>query len=260
MTRLRGELNRYTAVMQIDSSPVIYSVEDYASCPRRVASCIVDLVVLALIFSGTQLWFAYKYVPHDVRAMAPSPARQKLFDKHLAPVAGQISLLSLGVVAIYIIPFRQLRGGSIGYRLLGLRLVDATGNPPSLGTLIKRAVIIGILMFIGLMPAGMITALAKGMGPTAKSGVMLAGVVLFMFMAYRPCRTQARRQSVQDRWSGTWMIRKRAQSIGRADVKFHTVFLGTWPIRYVELGPATPPDTSPETTPMARQIAHADTP
>ncbi len=246
--------------MQADAPPVIFSNDDYASCPRRVASCAVDLVVLALIFSGMQLWFAYKYVPHDVRAMAPSPARQRLFDKHLAPVAGQISLLSLGVVAIYIIPFRQLRGGGIGYRLLGLRLVDATGNPPSIGALFKRAVIIGILMFIGLMPAGMITALAKGMGPTAKSVVMFAGVVLFMFMAYRPCRTQARRQSVHDRWSGTWIIRNRAQSIGRADMKFHTVFLGTWPIRYIELEPATPPDVSHEAAPMARPIASVDTP
>jgi uncharacterized RDD family membrane protein YckC len=246
--------------MNADTSPVIYSLDDYASCLRRVASCIVDLMVLALIFAGTQLWFAYKYVPPEVRAMASSPAQQQLSNKYLAPVAGQISLLSLGVVAIYIIPVRQLRGGSIGYRLLGLRLVDATGNPPNLGPLLKRAIVIGILMFIGLMPAGMLTALSKGMGPTAKGAVMLAGIVLFVFMAYRPCLTHVRRQSVHDRWSGTWMIRKRAAAIGRADVKFHTVFFGTWPIRYVELEPAAPPDPLPDTTPSARPFVNIDTP
>lgn len=218
-----------------NGTAVIFEKSDYASCQRRVASSVVDFIVLVLIFSGMQVWFAYRYVPESVRSMPPSAARQKLIDQHIAPVSKQITLLSLGVVAIYIIPFRQLRGGSIGYRLLGIRLVDATGNPPSLKVLAKRAGYVGFQIFIGLIPATFTAAMTKGSGPTAKSLVMLGGVGLFMFMAYRSCLTNARRQAVHDKWSGTWMVRKQAQAIGRGDIKYHTVFLGTWPIRYVEL-------------------------
>ncbi|MBI5763477.1 MAG: RDD family protein [Planctomycetes bacterium] len=221
--------------MDNGAAAVVFDTSDYASCSRRVASSVVDFLVLLLIFSGMQVWFAYRYVPEGIRSMPPSAARQKLIDQHIAPVSKQITILSIGVVAIYIIPFRQLRGGSIGYRLLGIRLVDATGNPPSLKALSKRAAIVGFLIFVGLIPAAFTAAMTKGSGPTAKSLVMLGGVALFMFMAYRSCVSHARRQAVHDKWSGTWMIRKQARAAGRGDIKYHTVFLGTWPIRYVEL-------------------------
>ncbi len=224
--------------MDNGAAAVVFDKSDYASCPRRVASSVVDFIVLLLIFSGMQLWFAYRYVPETVRSMPPSAARQKLIDQHIAPVSKQITLLSMGVVAIYIIPFRQLRGGSIGYRLLGIRLVDATGNSPSLRALAKRAAIVGFLIFIGLIPAAFTAAMTKGTGPTAKSLVMLGGVALFMYMAYRSCMTHPRGQAVHDKWSGTWMVRKQARATGRGDIKYHTVFLGTWPIRYVELDAA----------------------
>lgn len=249
--------------MDDGTAAVVFDKSDYASCSRRVTSSVVDFIVLLLIFSGMQLWFAYRYVPEGVRSMPPSPARQKLIDQHIAPVSKQITLLSLGVVAIYIIPFRQLRGGSIGYRLMGIRLVDATGNPPSLKALAKRAAIIGFLIFVGLIPAAFTAAMTKGTGPTAKSLVMLGGVALFMFMAYRSCVSHARRQAVHDKWSGTWMIRKQARSTGRGDIKFHTVFLGTWPLRYIELEAAdvSGMDNAAVTAPaVARPIGQTEGP
>lgn len=223
---------------------ILFDPADYASFGRRVLSAIIDFIIIGLITACVQLWFAYKYVPPDVRALPRSAAQQKLVEKYLSPQSGRIAMLDVGLLLIYLLPIRALPGGTLGYRAMSIRLIDLSGRPPAWWTLSKRLFVLGAMSMVCLMPAMLFVTAGQMNNPTLKSLVFLAAVSGIIFLAYWPCITHIRRQAIHDRWGGTWVIRKNAVPIGPAVAVHKTVLLGTFPVRYLDVEPSPPPASS----------------
>lgn len=186
---------------------VYYRNEDYARVVRRVPSFVIDLAVLFVALMATATLAQAIYVPTDVVRMANSPEKKRLIAKHLQPVQVQFMLGWLAVGILYHMALRRTRGGTIGYRITGIRLVDATGRPPSWRTLVKR---------------------------------FLVAVPFFFFFAvtYWACFHSPKRQSFHDQCAGTWLIRKNAGPAGPARPAYQTRLLGTWLFTFLDLEPA----------------------
>jgi uncharacterized RDD family membrane protein YckC len=55
---------------------------------------------------------------------------------------------------------------------------------------------------------------------------------------YVLCFKTPRRQAIHDRWSGTWLVRRRAEPIGPALSTYHTKLFGTFILTYTDVEPA----------------------
>jgi uncharacterized RDD family membrane protein YckC len=225
--------------MTAPSGAVVFAASDYATLGRRVGSCLIDLVVITIILAGLQAYFTFRYVPASVRSMPRSVAQQKLIEEHIRPHARGLTLLRLGLVGIYLVPIRRLPGGTIGYRIAGIRLVGPAGVPPDWLPLVKRIALLLVLGLICLMPAALLITAGRISNPMVQGLILLGVIAGSILLTYSPCPTRPRRQAVHDRWSGTWMIRKKASPSGPAVALFQTLFLGTFPVRYLDLEPVT---------------------
>lgn len=193
------------------TTAIHYDVNDYATTLRRLIAALTDLVAVLLVILIVNYAFAYRYVPADVLRMPVTTAkeratRQARINEHMRPI--QVSLLAgiLLSIAAYHIGMRRLHGGTLGYRLAGVRIVDATGRPPQWKTLVRR--------FLIALP-----------------------FVSFFGVTYLLCRQNPRKQSFHDQWSGTWVVRKAASPAGPAKVVYQSKLLGTFPLTYIDLEP-----------------------
>jgi uncharacterized RDD family membrane protein YckC len=195
--------------MSEKSPAVLFNLSDYANFPRRLTSWLIDLCVMVLVLIALGVYVEWRYVPRDVIAMPPGPQRQREITKHFKPY--QMPVLGGWTVAFasYHILLRRTRGGTIGYRLTRIRVVDQTGEPPSWSVLTKR--------FLIALPAA---------GPLGAT--------------YLPCRSHDRRQSVHDRWAGTWVVRASVNPAGEARAIYQTKLFGTILLTYVDLEPLNP--------------------
>lgn len=211
--------------MTSPTEAVYFHPDDYATAGRRIAAFILDHVLLFGLLLGICLvLMVWAMVEHPLPAELSDPTvdlaeRNRISREWMRsePVIGKFVLgfygwLFLGV--LYYTVVRRLRGGTLGYRLAGIRLVDATGNPPSLGVLAKRFV----LAVIATLPLG---------------------------ASYALCARTSRRQSFHDRWCGTWLVRKRAVPAGRAVVAFRSVIFRTTVLNYTDVEPADAESTAP---------------
>jgi len=235
---------------------VIYSSNDYASFARRVASCLVDMMVVILLLVAVYLAFVWKYVPHDVLSMKNSLERDKQIALYLRPVVRQTTVIYLGVIFMYLIVARTSRGGTLGYRLMGMRLVDAAGHTPGLWPIIKRLLINFGVGFLAMIPFAIFVAAGQVSSSLVKLLLLFASIGGFVMLSYSACRGHCRRQSLHDRWGGTWLVRKAARPLGPAVVRYHTRFMGTFPLRYqdVEAAPVSDAATSEEPAAVARPL------
>ena len=232
-------LRRYTAAMESSARAVVFNPTDYASFGRRVLANIVDVGVMVIVFLSIQLGFALKYVPPDLRTMKKSQEQQKLVKKYMAPYASQIMLLSVASFAIYLVPISSLPGGTLGYRLARIRLIDHRGLPPSWWKLIKRLLIVGLIAIPCSMPFGAVTGKLGSSNPLIQGGAMIAGFFAWLMLLYRSCATHERRQAIHDRWVGTWMVRKGAAAMeGKAFDK--AILVGPFLPRHPDVEPGRP--------------------
>ena len=185
---------------------VYYRQPDYARVIRRIPSMIVDLGVLVLTTMIIMTAVQALYVPRSIIKMPRSPERNRLLAQYWRPVQKQTLLACAAVAAAYHIALRRTRGGTLGYRLLRIRLVDATGQPPSW---------------------------------TARTRRFLIAVPLFFFFAatYWACFQNPRRQALHDTLASTWVVRKNAQPAGPALPAYQTKLLGPWLLTYTDVEP-----------------------
>ncbi len=185
---------------------VYYRNEDYARVIRRAPSFVVDVIVLFLALSATATLAQLLYVPPAIVKMPNSPEKRREVAKYMGPVQVQFMLGWLAFAVLYHIPLRRTRGGTIGYRVTGIRLVDAHGRPPDWWPLVKR---------------------------------FLVAVPFFFLLAttYWICFKNPKRQAFHDQIGGTWLIRKNAQPAGPAKPSYQTKLLGVWILTYLDLEP-----------------------
>jgi uncharacterized RDD family membrane protein YckC len=185
---------------------VYYHSNDYARVIRRIPSMLIDLIVVVIFVVGVASAAQAAYVPRSVITMPKSPEKTRLLRQYWQPLQKPVVLISFALGVAYHIALRRTRGGTIGYRLLGLRLVDATGQPPPWKVLVRR---------------------------------FLIAVPLFFFFAatYWGCFHNPRRQSLHDTFSSTWVVRKKAQPAGLAQPHFQSRLLGPWLLTYTDIVP-----------------------
>jgi len=197
--------------------PVYFRDEDYAGLGRRIAAFILDHVVLLVLFTIMFVATILPYPPdvmNRMRAAENAVERTQIQQEYFrlpavqARVGGSMRMWVV-LCAFYYIALRRLRGGTLGYRLAGIRLVDVTGQAPGLKVLVKRFVLGAIF--------------------TAPLGA-----------SYYLCLKDERRQSLHDRWCNTWLVRKRAEPAGPAALVHRMQLVMTWAVRYDGLEPAPP--------------------
>ncbi|HUN81678.1 MAG TPA: RDD family protein [Phycisphaerae bacterium] len=237
--------------MDASGRAVIFQLDQYATFGQRVLAAVVDVGVILVLLATLYLAYMAIYVPPDVKAMPTSPAKQKLVDKYIAPHKGRIFLVSAAAFVIYFLPITALPGGTLGYRISRIRLVDHRGLVPSWWQLGKRLLIVGIVGFIcfGLctLPLGLVVSRGGTVHPFIQAGISLGAVFVAVMLLYRSCSTHERRQGFHDRWSGTWMVRKAAAPM-EGIASYKTVLLGTFLLSHLDLEPvaaASAADASP---------------
>jgi uncharacterized RDD family membrane protein YckC len=186
---------------------VLFAPSDYAGLARRLAAMLIDLAVTIGLFAAVASVAALAVVPRDVWLIENDAQRQVRINEQVGPIQLQISLACIGLVTAYHVLGRMLPGGTAGYRLAAVRIIDATGRTPSPRTLLKR--------FLLAVPF-----------------TLLLGASYFLV------NRNPRRQAAHDQWSGTWVIRKRATPIGPAKPAYQTKLLGTILLTYLDLEPA----------------------
>ncbi len=197
---------RYTLAMAVESEGVYYANADYAGPLRRLIAWFIDVVVLIVILNAAAAAAQLAVVPMDVLKMPPSGERQRLVNKHMRPVQAPVLGGYLLLFASYHVLLRRTRFGTVGYRLTGIRIVDETGESPSLKKLGKRFLI--AIPFT--MPLG---------------------------ASYLKCRGNPKRQSVHDQICGTWVIRRRAHPAGPAQLAHQMKLVGLFIIHYIDVEP-----------------------
>ncbi|MFQ5412032.1 MAG: RDD family protein [Phycisphaerae bacterium] len=191
-----------------ESDTVCFALDDYASIPRRLIAFFIDLFVIVLILYIIYAVMAFVVLPKGVYAMPRSPEKTQVINTHMRAHIRTLGLTWLGLICAYHILIRATGGGTVGYRLARIRLVDLTGRVPTLKTLLRR--------FLVAVP-----------------GCLLFGVT------YLNCRRSPRRQAGHDQWCGTWLVRKRAESAGPGLPVFQTRLIGTFLLTFPDVEPVS---------------------
>ncbi|HVP13361.1 MAG TPA: RDD family protein [Phycisphaerae bacterium] len=192
--------------MAVEPNSVYFAPADYAHPARRLGALVIDLAFLVAVLIAVYLQLAYVVVPQSIRSQRWSPEVQREIDRHVKPIMKPLTWAWFAFCAAYHIGLRRTRGGTLGYRLMGIRLVDEAGQAPAVRRLFRR--------FLLAIPS-----------------------TLFLGASYFSCFTSPRRQTAHDKWSGTWAVRKRALPAGPALISYHTKFFGTFPTTYIDVEP-----------------------
>jgi len=194
---------------------VYFDVRDYASPVRRMISFIIDqLFILVVLYAMVA---AASWPPPDVRArMDAAPdraARQQISKEYYAQPAVQkrqgSTLRFWFVLALaYHVAVRRTHGGTVGYRLAGIRLIDCHNEPPPWGALFRR-------FFYA-------TALTIPFG-----------------LSYFLCLKHPKRQALHDKLCNTWVVRRGALPAGPGVVSDRMQLIGSRGIHYIDVEPMT---------------------
>ena len=182
---------------------------------------IIDLFFILFLLSA-MLTAALSPLPPEFKARldaAPDMAAKNAINKELfaIPAIHQRRVNSarfwLVLAVVYHMALRRTRGGTLGYRVAGIRLVNSENMSPSWRVLIKR-------FFLGMLLAGPFGA------------------------SYLLCLKSPKRQALHDRLCNTWMVRSKATPAGPGTEVHRLQIISTWAIRYIDVEPLAVP-TSP---------------
>ena len=148
---------------------VVYRGEDHVGLVRRLLVFWIDLLLLT--FVGSLTWLVFAILSAILRPEGN-------------PSLGVGLLLWLTVWWIYLVPLKRSRFGTLGYWLLGIKIVSLTGDRPALWRLTMRPL---LCLY----------------SPT---NLMLD----FLWIGADPAR-----QCLRDCYAGTLVVRKHAQPIAR---------------------------------------------
>ena len=217
--------------------------EDHAGLVRRLVACLIDAGLL-LAISSVPPWIAQS-TRHGSTPTTTAPV----------PVSGvAVAILALVLVVImtaaYHLPLRRTRGGTIGYRLAGQRLVNMAGQTPRWGTLVRRFAL--SLIFPLLLYALLIAPVLALRGESSTTshrtastpGQMIGGaiattiVLLIALGNYWMIIRDPRRQALHDKWSRTWVVRSEARPAGSGVAIERAWILGPLVLGYWDVEPA----------------------
>ncbi|MCG8408345.1 MAG: RDD family protein [Phycisphaerales bacterium] len=180
--------------MSADAEAVYFKPEDYASVPRRLMAFLIDVLFVAVLCYAAAIVVVSMTVSKDVLESSSDEEKKAIVRQSL----GLLLLCWVGLAAVYHIAVRRARGGTLGYRLAGIRMVNAFGEPPSLSALIKRFLIAT---------------------PTCT----------FFALSYLSCRNHPKRQAIHDQFAGTWLVRRSADPAGPAELSELPHLYGIYP-------------------------------
>lgn len=192
--------------MHEEPNAVVFQMSDYATPGRRLASFLIDLAVMFVLGFAFINAVAFVVTPREVLTIESSRERSQKIVESVRKVQVPMFLGLFAFFGVYHIMLRTMRRGTIGYRLTGVRLVDHQGLSPSIRTVLRRFLI------------------------------ALPGCSLFA-AAYLLCSQDPRRQALHDQWSGTWVVRYRAQPAGPARTTFHPKMIGPFVRTYMDVEP-----------------------
>lgn len=157
-----------------------------AGLVRRLAASLCDLLLLVplvLLFGGAASLSAGQALPRLTELGIA-------YLVHLAVDGGPAGAVALGigalVVFLYAVIFLSLRGQTPGQKILGVRVIDAYGEPPSLGRSLLRA--LALALSVGLFGLG----------------------ILWIGFSRE-------KRGLHDLLAGTWVVRAPARALGAAE-------------------------------------------
>lgn len=162
-----------------------YDKKDYAGLCTRLLVMLVDAIALLLI----GLVLAIPFIALQLVALRQS-----------VPM-GYFWLLYLLAIWAYLAPLKRSSIGTLGYRLLGVKLVSAKGGPPSLFVMTARMFIWRYGPFIPLFD-----------------------------LLWLGLDTESR--TLRDCYLGTYMVKRDAQPIGRAPLHLTRYHAGGFALSY----------------------------
>jgi uncharacterized RDD family membrane protein YckC len=165
-----------------------FSSGDYAGPIRRVVILAIDLVALFVIVCGITLVLALLDPAH--------PPEQ---------LAGEMLLLLMSAGYVYLTLVQRSRIGTLGYLLMGVRIVDIEGRRPSL-----------LQMTVRLIP----------MLPVPWSLLFDLGWML----------DDPGRQTLRDKWAGTFVVRRKARPLGWTTVIYKRICFAGLHLVFPEVG------------------------
>ncbi len=149
-----------------------YDSKDYAGFATRLLVMVIDAFVLLLV--AILLWMPF--------------AAFLMFGSHDSDPSGYFCLIFLIATWIYLAPVKRSNFGTIGFRILGVKLVSAKGGCPSLFNMTIR-----MLMW------------------------MFGPFNIVLDLLWLGADTES--QSLRDCYLGTYLIKRNAKPIGRAPLR-----------------------------------------
>jgi uncharacterized RDD family membrane protein YckC len=169
----------------------IYAPKDYAGFIRRTIAMAIDLLMLR------GLWFAA-----GVAILAAAPDEWLNEEGYLNGAIEVTYAFSFWpFAALYMLGLRMTKGGTLGYRIVGIRYAYAFEGPPPSYLIIYRAFIAVFLLW-------------------------------FFFLDHIWIAFDERKQAWHDKVSGFYVVKRRAQPIGTARVsrRYIQFMMMTFPI------------------------------
>lgn len=145
---------------------VYFALDDYVGIIRRIVILLVDLAVLFIMY----LLFAALLIP--------------IAGAH----SGSVGLLYVGTAWAYLTVLKSSRLRTVGYRLMGARIINLRGRRPSAFRMTFR-----VLLWL--------------FGPFNMIDLIWSNV-------------DKERQTLRDRFAGTCVVNNQAQPIGTGEIKF----------------------------------------
>jgi uncharacterized RDD family membrane protein YckC len=165
---------------------VYYALDDYAGVGRRLVILTIDGIITLALLAVTLASFLYL-----------TPNSRRGFQLHM--------LVFVCVAFLYLAVLARSTWGTLGYKLMGVRIVSLTGQVPKLGSMAYRT------LFAVLGPMNGLLDIA-----------WLAG--------------DANRQSVRDKLAGTYIVKQSAVPAGRGRLRRATLSVFGYTIMVQEVG------------------------
>ena len=180
---------------------------------------IIDLFFILFVLSA-MMNAAIQPLPPEYRARldaAPDFAARNAINQELFAIPAiyhrRVNSMRFWVVLVvaYHVAGRRTRGGTLGYRITGIRLINSENEPPRWGVLIKR-------FFLGMALAGPFGA------------------------SYLLCLKSPKRQAMHDRLCNTWVVRSKAAPAGPGTEVHRLHIISSWGLRYIDVEPLADPN------------------
>lgn len=162
-----------------------YDPRDYAGILRRLMVYLIDSVVLVVL--GVLMWIPFMFL--IIAGVIRTDPSSVFWTGYLA------------IVWFYLAPIKRSRFGTLGYRLMGINIVSASGGPPSLWVMTMRMLIWVLTPFNLLVDLCWIGA-------------------------------DSERQILRDCYLGTYLIKRNAKAVGRGPVSLTRYFAMSFAFAY----------------------------